>query len=227
MDPIGESILASLNSVNALREAQLRQPALAQRVRALKSFQHARFAATYADLLTTPRYGPAARFFLDDLYGPHDFTERDAQFFRIVPALVRLFPGEIVRTVRELAVLHALSEELDARMARTSAWLAEAALDWDLYGKAWREVGCEAGREQQIELMLRVGEALDGFTRSPWLRHSLRLMRAPATAAGLSALQRFLETGFDTFKAMRGGRELLDTIAMRERQMAAQLFAGR
>jgi hypothetical protein len=223
--PLGESIQASLNSVKALRAVHSRQHTLAQRVRALKGFQHARFSATYEDLLTSPRYGPAARFFLDDLYGPHDFTERDAQFSRIVPALVRLFPEEIVRTVHDLAVLHALSEELDARMAQSPAWAAEATLDAELYRKIWRNVGCEADREQQIELMLRVGEALDAFTRNPWLRHSLRLMRVPAAAAGLSELQRFLETGFDTFKAMRGGRELLDTIARRERQLAAQLFA--
>ena len=59
----------------------------------------------------------AARFFLDDLYGPRDFSERDAQFARIVPALVRLFPHEIVGTVQALAALHALSERLDSAMA--------------------------------------------------------------------------------------------------------------
>jgi len=74
--------------------------------------------------------------------------------------------------------------------------------------------------------MLDVGQALDALTRKPLLRHSLRLMRGPAMAAGLSALQRFLETGFDTFRAMRGAEGLLDTIARRERSLAAELFAG-
>ncbi len=75
-------------------------------------------------------------------------------------------------------------------------------------------------------LMLQVGGALERYTRNPLLRHSLRLMRAPAQAAGLGALQSFLENGFDTFREMRGAREFLDTIANRERELAARLFGG-
>jgi len=38
-------------------------------------------------------------------------------------------------------------------------------------------------------------------------------------------LQRFLETGFDTFREMRGAEFFLQTIAGRERSLAAQLFS--
>ena len=57
--------------------------------------------------------------------------------------------------------------------------------------------------------MLAVGVALDSYTRNPLLRHTLRLMRTPAQAAGLSALQTFLERGFDTFRAMKGADTFL------------------
>ena len=49
-------------------------------------------------------------------------------------------------------------------------------------------------------------------------------MRAPARAAGLSELQRTLETGFDTFRAMKGAAEFIAFIAARERALAADLF---
>src|SRR6058998_1604614 len=88
------------------------------RVRLLKAYQQRRFARTYADLLATARYGAASRFFLEELYGPTDFDERDAQFVRVVPALVRLFSHEIIATVSTLAQLHALSETLDSTMAQ-------------------------------------------------------------------------------------------------------------
>jgi hypothetical protein len=56
----------------------------------------------------------------------------------------------------------------------------------------------------------------------------LRMMRAPASAAGLSSLQRFLESGFDTFASVarqRGGAErFLQTIQERERQLMDLLF---
>ncbi len=223
MSPDGQKILACLQAVADQRAAQRGDLGLAAQVRAVKAWQHQRFAATYADLLASPRYGPAAQFFLDDLYGPQDFTERDGQFARIVPALVRLFPEDIVGTVAALAELHALSEELDAQMARC---LGEPAVDAASYAQAWRTVGRAPDRNRQIDLMLQVGRALERYTRKPLLRHSLRLMRGPAMAAGLSALQRFLEAGFDTFRQMQGAQVLLDTIAQRERALAAALFAG-
>lgn len=226
MSPVGDKILFHLRHVAQQRAAHAQEPGLAHRVRVLKAWQHERFATTYQDLLRSQRYGPAARFFLDDLYGPHDFADRDAQFARIVPALVRLFPSDIVQTVLQLAELHALSEELDTEMARRTGWGESTQLCWASYASIWRETGRSVDRERQIALMLSVGEALDRFTRKPLLRHSLRLMRGPAAAAGLAELQRFLETGFDTFKAMHGAQVLLDTISQRERKLAAALFGG-
>ncbi|MCY7316063.1 MAG: hypothetical protein LH480_10700 [Rubrivivax sp.] len=216
-------ILDGLQQVAAERDVRAAEPALAERVMAVKCHQHARFAQTYADLAAQPRYREATRFFLDELYGPGDFSSRDAQFARIVPALVRLFPREIVATVADLSTLHALSEQLDTAMART---LNVDAMPAAAYAAAWRAVGQPAQRERQIRLMLAVGESLDRHTRSPLLRNSLRLMRRPAEAAGLGALQRFLESGFSSFRAMNGAAEFLGLVAERERSLAQHLFGG-
>lgn len=223
MSPDGQTILRYLGEVSAQRRLRAADAVLAGRVRVVKQFQHARFENTYADLLAQPRYAKAAGFFLEDLYGPGDFTARDDQFARIVPGLVRLFPHEIVQTVAALGELHALSETLDTAMG---AALPSPALDGTLYGQIWRAVGHSADRERQIALMGAVGSALDRYTRRAMLRHSLRVMRTPAQAAGLGALQRFLETGFDTFREMRGAEFFLSTIATRERELAARLFDG-
>ncbi|MGY4827441.1 FFLEELY motif protein [Sphaerotilaceae bacterium SBD11-9] len=192
-------------------------------MQAIKSYQQRRFSHTYADLLTNPRYGGAARFFLDELYGPGDFTQRDAQFERVVPALVRLFPRDVVDTVETLAGLHALSEALDGEMGQQ---LPHETADACSYTHAWRAVGRAADREAQIALTLSVGQSLDRLTRKPLLRHSLRMMRGPARAAGLAALQRFLESGFDTFAAMDGASEFLATVSTREHRLMASLFDG-
>jgi hypothetical protein len=221
MDPTGSAILEYLRAVDGLRDARATNPAQSARVQAVKTYQQARFARTYADLLQGGRYAAAARFFLEELYGPHDFTERDAQFARIVPAVVRMFPQEIVETVAALAALHALSEALDDQMSRH---VDAAILTPSAYVRAWQLTGRASDRERQIELTLDVGRALERYTRNPLLRHSLRLMRRPARAAGMGELQTFLETGFDTFGAMRGAQGFLDTIATRERALAQRLF---
>ena len=221
MTELPDRILKSLHAVERERAARALDETWRRRVQAIKTYQQRRFTRTYADLLESSRYGSAARFFLDHLYGPRDFTERDAQFVRIVPALVRLFPTEIVETVDTLASLHALSESLDSDMARR---LACDEVTRERYVAAWRASGRADDRERQIALTLEVGRALDRYTRRPLVRQSLRMMRAPARAAGLSELQRFLESGFDSFAAMRGAADFLATVGTRERSLASALF---
>ena len=230
-----DQIRAWLHAVDRLRTAHAADPAQARRVRALKAYQAQRFEHTYADLLAQPRYQAATRFFLNDLYGPQEFSERDTQFSRVVPALVRLFPADVVATVEQLGELHALSETLDDATARhlppgpADGPLddpADGAVDAAAYIAAWQAAGQPAGRERQIALTLQIGQSLDRFTRSRLLRNSLRLMRGPARAAGLSSLQTFLEAGFDAFGAMKGADDFLATIGQRERALAAALFAA-
>ncbi|MBN8489310.1 MAG: hypothetical protein J0M20_16495, partial [Burkholderiales bacterium] len=154
-------------------------------------------------------------------YGPQDFADRDAQFARIVPALVRMFPQEIVDTVQALVELHALTESLDGRMA-----VALPADEPDRLGyvQAWQQVGSRADRELQLTEVLSLGQQLDRYTRRPLLRQSLKLMRGPARAAGLGALQQFLERGFDTFGAMRGAQDFLARVQQRESALMSRLF---
>lgn len=223
MNTPADEILQCLNAVASERAVRNADPALAAQTEAVKRFQHARFGATYAEMMVDERYARATRFFLEDLYGPGDFTQRDDQFARIVPGLVRLFPSEIVNTVAAVAQLHALSERLDSAMARA---LPSAAIDGAHYSAAWRQVGDAEARDRQITLLVSVGAALDRHTRNRFLRHTLRLMRGPAKAAGMGELQQFLERGFDTFKDMRGATDFLQTVAERERALAAFLFGG-
>ena len=213
----------NLGIVDAERQRRAAQPGLAEKVTALKTFQQRRFARTYADLLLSARYGAAARFFLDELYGPSDFTTRDAQFARVAPTIARAFPAAIAETVTLLAELHALSETLDTAMGLQLAHARITATD---YIGAWQGVDRARDRERQIGLTLGIAAQLDRSTRLPLLRNALRLMRGPARAAGLSELQRTLETGFDTFRAMKGAAEFIALIGARERALAADLFAA-
>jgi hypothetical protein len=180
---------------------------------------------THADLLSDPGQARAARFFLDELYGPQDFEARDAQFARIVPALTRLFSEDLLRTVRDLAQLHALSESLDTAMGEALGQHA-AALDERGYRAAWQTTGRRADRELQIQLLGSIGRSLARLTRRPLVRQSLRVMRAPARAAGLGALQRFLESGFETFRNLSDPQRFIQTIESRESGLASDLFDG-
>jgi hypothetical protein len=188
-------------SVAELRRRATTQSGLAQAVSEIKHLQARRFKGTYADLLQTKLYGPAALFFLNELYSDKDYSERDAQFSRIAGALERVFPEQVTHTAVALAQLHGLTEDLDFRMAEH--WLTHpGGTQAARYIAAWRAVGRRADRNQQLATTLEVGAQLDRLTRKNGLRTMLRLMKRPAQVAGLASLQQFLESGFDTFAAM-------------------------
>ena len=234
-----EGMLHSLARVDAQRELRRRDTELGRLVFELKAFQQGRLQLTYPDLLGHARWGSAARFFLEELYGPKDFSERDQGLARVVPTLVRLFPKDVLTTVERLLQLHAVSEELDTLMAMAArsavvgqglGQMADApASFWDAsrYGGAWRTVGRRLEREGQVRTVVDLGAQLDRLTRLPGLRQSLRFMRGPAQLSGLGPLQNFLERGFDAFKAMGGAGGFLATIDSREGVWLDFLFSGR
>ncbi len=148
------AIVSRLTRVRDLRREREAEPGLGARVQAVKQFQHARFARDYAALLIDPRYSDAARFFLDELYGPADFAARDAEFERVVPWMARVLPDEVMRTIADLIELHSLTEELDQQMA---AALSSPDLDERSYRGAWQAVGRRADRERQLALLLATG----------------------------------------------------------------------
>ena len=217
--------------VSALRLASQSEPALQAAIDSVKQFQSTRFAATYSDLLAAGPFKEAARFFLDELYGDKDYSLRDAQFAKIAGALQTFFPKQVVAIAVSLAQLHALTEDLDHSMGME--WLADSgtagAIETGRYTTAWRAVGRRKDRDAQLDDVIAVGHELDRLTRAPGLWMMLKMMRRPAAAAGLSSLQEFLETGFDTFAKMnqraKGAQEFLAIIQAREAQLIDGLFA--
>lgn len=212
--------------------AGLRRNAAADPVRAgerdaLRAWQAARLARTYPDLLDSPRFGPAATFFLSDLYGPKDFSARDAEIERILPMLTRALPLSGLHTLSLAIELDALSEDLDARMLDTLRQRGRIAnIDDGAYAQAYREVGRRSARLRQIRLIVETGEALEALARKPLIAGALALMRGPAHAVGLGELHEFLERGFTTFKRMGRAGEFLARIEREESALLEAWIAG-
>jgi hypothetical protein len=209
-----------LQRLKELRGAGSKRP---PRLAELKRFQSKRLARTYADLAAQPRYRAATGFFLDDLYGPKDFSARDQEMLRIVPVMSRILPASAVETAALAIELEALSEELDHRLA---AALAEGPIDDAAYARAYRESSTREERARQIDLIEAVGKRLDALVKKPLVSQMLKLMRKPAHIAGLGGLQDFLEEGFGSFREMKGADEFLAILRSREEEIANRLFSG-
>ena len=208
-----------LHQLKSLRGDHRATPA---RLKELKRWQSERLSATYADLSRQPRYRDATRFFLNDLYGPKDFSRRDEAMVRILPAMSRLLPKSAVETASLAIELEALSESLDHRVA---AALSPGPITEESYAEANRRACTREDRLRQIELIQAVGERLDELVRKPLVLKTLQLMRQPARAAGLADLQDFLERGFCAFRGMRGAAEFLAALRDRETAIVNEMFA--
>jgi hypothetical protein len=217
---LSDALRANLERLKALRAGG---PSTDPRLASVKQWQAARLARTYADLAAQPRYRAATAFFLDDLYGPKDFSARDAALLKIVPVMTRVLPAKAVETAALSVELEALTEELDHRLA---AALRDARIDERSYADAYRRSTTPAERRQQISLMLEAGRRLDTLVRWPFVSRTLKLMRTPARLAGLDDLQDFLERGFHAFEAMGGAAEFLATVEQRENELLNRLFSG-
>jgi hypothetical protein len=218
--PRAHGLAAHLRALKALRGPGRPQPA---RLAELKAWQAQRLARTYADLVTQPRYAAATRFFLENLYGPKDFSARDGELLRIVPVMERLLPDSAVETASLAIELEALSERLDHALAQA---LPPEPLDEARYAQAYRRSSSREERMRQVELAGQVGLRLDALVRKPLLAGTLRLMRKPAHVAGLGDLQDFLEAGFAAFRTMNGSDEFLAEFRARETEILNRLFSG-
>jgi hypothetical protein len=215
-----ESLRRYLERLKALRgEGRALPPRLVE----LKAWQSRRLAASYADVAAQERYRAATSFFLDDLYGPKDFTQRDREMLRILPTMSRMLPRSAVESASLAIELESLSEDLDQRLARA---LAPGPLDAASYGKAYRESSRPQERQHQIDLIDAVGQRLDKLVTKPFVHATLKLMRQPARLAGLSDLQDFLEHGFNAFSAMHGAEHFLALVREREERIMSRLFSG-
>jgi hypothetical protein len=196
----------------------------------LRAWQADRLARTYADLLADPRYRPAATFFLDDLYGPKDFGERDDEVARILPTMTRLLPVSAVQAFGLAVELDCLSEQLDAALVsalRTgSAAGTPLVIDDTRYADAFRQCANRPDRERQVALVGEIGTTLDALARKPLIAKAVELMGGPARSAGLGELHEFLQRGFLAFRHMSGAGEFLAVIDRRERLILDRLFAA-
>ncbi|MDI1253471.1 hypothetical protein [Thermomonas sp.] len=194
----------------------------------VQAWQTQRLERSFARFLQDPARRPAANFFLSDVYGDRDFSQRDADIAKVMPMMQRLLPSALVATVADGIELGALTHALDLRMAQALQRLAprRRRIDEALYAKAYREVGLRRLRMRQIELIDHVGQGLASALRMPGVSMLLKLSRVPAKAAGLGELQVFLERGFEAFAGLDDAQAFLADIRHNESVAMARLFAG-
>ena len=198
---------------------------------ALSQWQCDRLAETYGDFYVKRRFRPALDFFLTDIYGPTDFSQRDSDILRVYPVMVKMLTAAAIESLTMAVELHALSTQLDQTLLR--ALVDDLGFDphadeltADLYAEAYRLCDNHSDRVHQIELAIGAAELLENAVKHKMLYVTVKVARRPAKMAGFGELQSFIERGLSAFKHMKGAQPFIQALAERERFVLDRIYDG-
>jgi len=192
----------------------------------LQQWQRKRIARSFDDLIRQQGYRPAVMFFLSEIYGGLRFRDRDQDMSKVMPAMTRFLPDSALRTMSQAFELQAISLEYDMEMAAFMEQEKIVSLNMARYCDVYRARSDQAGRERQIQLIRKLGYDLERLVSKPLVSYLVRLLRGPAHAAGFGALQEFLESGLNSFRALEDPAWFIETIYEREWTSMDKMFKG-
>lgn len=215
-----KDIIAHLHKVNARRtlaESLQIMPA----IQSLQRWQCKRLLATHSDMAQQAAYAKAMTFFVEELYGPKDFSQRDADLLRVIPKLAKALPKKAMLAVEQALWLNALSFELDMAMAQS---LNGAPVTRENYALAYRKVGRNECRVEQINIVANLGAQLSDVVGIPGISLLIKLSRGPAKLAGLLSMYDFLYKGYMAFKDLGDVNAFINPMIELETKLNAQLL---
>lgn len=222
---MAQEIIKHIHRVNALRDLA-NQLGIMPVIHQLQHWQCERLLVTHDGLAQQKRYQKAMAFFVDELYGPKDFSQRDADLVRVIPKLAKVLPDKAMNAMDDALSLNALSFDLDMAMAQyLKAHFPDEPINRDNYALAYRHVGRIDDRTHQIDIISHLGDQLADVIKIRGIGMLISLSRRPAKLAGLLALHEFLERGFDAFKALGDVQSFIQPVLVREKAIMQTLLS--
>lgn len=200
------------------------QQKLTETIRKLQSWQTKRLLITHKDFWHSKRFKPAMQFFVDELYGPRDFSQRDVELARVVPKMAKLLPNKALISLQAALRLNCLSLELDIALVQN---LGARQLNRGTYFDCYRGSNNYSKREEQIHLLENIGLDLAQVVKITGISSILLMTRKPAKVAGVKNLHEFLEKGFKSFKKLGNVHDFIDPIVTREANLMHSIFAAK
>ncbi|MFN8471557.1 MAG: hypothetical protein U0822_05005 [Anaerolineae bacterium] len=207
-----------------MRRLELEPEQLSPQELYLREWQVRRLSTTHADLLASPEYGPAAEFFLSELYGPRDFSRRDADLLALFDFLRSFVPENAIRAMAYAVEVNNLTHDLDTKLMQDlQAMGVDGPFTQEEYEAAYRQGDFDA-RVHQIDLIADTGLELAKLRATPLVGVTLRAARGPAYRLGWGELQEFLEAGYKAWANMKNADYFLNTIRSREMAILNRIF---
>ncbi|WP_334032076.1 FFLEELY motif protein [Alteromonas sp. P256] len=222
---MAQEIIKHIHRVNAQRDLANKLDLMAL-IHQLQAWQCQRLLVSHDDLAKQQRYQKAMAFFVEELYGPKDFSQRDADLVRVIPKLAKVLPEKAMNAMNDALSLNALSFDLDMEMAQyLNKHFATQSINRDSYAQAYRSVGRKDDRESQITIISHLGDQLADVIKVRGIGMLISMSRRPAKMAGLLALHEFLDRGFNAFKAIGDVQSFIQPVLERETRLMEILLS--
>ncbi len=190
----------------------------------LQSFQSYRLRRDHADLAAEAQYRKLGEFFVEELYGPRDFSARDQQARRL-NQFVYLVPGVALGDVQKVLQLLELSNKLDDQVANLLIEMS-APIDFDeaTYERAYRLADNYDERVYQLELVRDSLYTVYRMARRPLVGPALKRIQGLAQTVGMADIHRFLMLGFQSIQPVRDIHRFVETVGVRERDRLDRIY---
>ncbi|MFT7409906.1 MAG: hypothetical protein ACI9EX_000486 [Oleispira sp.] len=218
-----DQILKSLQEIEQMK-LLITQQNLTDTIKKLQTWQTNRLLTTHDDLWNSKRFKPVMQFFVDELYGPKDFSDRDIELTSALPNIAKIIPYKGLKSLKTALRLDCLSLQLDIAFAQK---LGSGIINRSSYFNFYRQSSHQSQREEQIQLLENLSLDLPKVVKVPGISIILMLSRKPAKVAGVESLHAFLEKGFNSFKKIGNVHDFIDPVISRERAMMHALFAAK
>lgn len=183
---------------------------------ALQIFQSNRLRRDYRDLSEIEQYEPVGEFFFGEMYGPRDYSRRDADARRL-QNLLHILPGVHLRDVEQVLSLLDLTNRLDEGLARL---MLDSGVHTDFdeatYDHYYRVADNYDQRLEQLELVR--GSLYNVFRLSRYHLLGVALHRSGMLArlAGFEVGHEFLRKAYDALQGVSSIDLFAETIYSRE-----------
>lgn len=214
-----QQIIRHLHGVRTLQEVA-EKAGLIPTIRTVQAWQCKRLLVSHQGMYQQKRFRPAVEFFINELYGPNDFSQRDQDIARIVPKMSKFLPEKALCSLASALHLNTLSFELDFDLAKQ---LVDTEINRDSYAKAYINCDNLANRQQQIDYIRTLGNDLADVVKMKGIASLLFISRKPAKMAGVLALHEFLEKGFKSFKNLGNVEDFIIPVVNKESEIMQQL----